>query len=146
MALQIPKLEDTIERLACFTYQRFLMNGSWINGANITSHGSIANIAESIFNISNADWCKTEMFNKNYEIIINNRESWNNGLDLNSVHLYSDGSKRNGRTASGWFSETLKWEGNLRLDDHSTIMQAELIAIEECATRCLHSITIMVDS
>lgn len=69
-----------------------------------------------------------------------------------AINWYSDGSKKEEKTASGIFRESDDYSNNCRLPDHSTIMQAETFGINMCATRSLRekitnkNITIHSDS
>ncbi len=66
---------------------------------------------------------------------ISERDEWNTRLEAteNPLVWYSDGSKTDTATGCGIYCEEYLFNRSDRLSDHSTVMQAETIAIKLCA-------------
>lgn len=77
-------------------------------------------------------------FEQNFDVIIPERREWHDGeitSDKKQIVFYTDGSKKDGRTGAGIFGPGIKaW---IPMGEMATVFQAELMAINECARRCL---------
>lgn len=93
-------------------------------------------------------------FCRNFTTIIPTREEWNLGnvLTEDGKAIFTDGSKTSQGTGSGIYSEELDIMVSIRLPDHGSVFQAEVLAIaraaELAAARVIsrEDITIYVDS
>ncbi|XP_036322108.1 uncharacterized protein LOC118736115 [Rhagoletis pomonella] len=85
-------------------------------------------------NIPDTDYCAPRLnFTKRYRISIPDRKFWSGGApdDNGSLHLYTDGSKLDGKVGGGVFSARLGLEICFRLPNHCSVFQAEVAAIQE---------------
>jgi len=67
---------------------------------------------------------------------IETRTDWDNLPHQfeNAVNIYTDGSKLNSQTGGGVFSPELDIKVSFRLQDHCSVFQAEVMAIQEAIT------------
>jgi len=75
-------------------------------------------------------------FERRYKIFIPTRTDWDNLPHQfeNAVNIYTDGSKLNFQTGGGVFSPELDIKVSIRLPDHCSVFQAEVMAIREAMT------------
>jgi ribonuclease HI len=135
-ALEILPLNLMIEMRAKECYERLKLSGTWRECSNNFGHRSIASSMLSTSATESYDKCSTTWnFDRMYNTEIPDREEWNQSLNNTSEPLvwYSDGSKTDSATGCGVFCEELKISRSERLSDHSTVMQAETVAIKLCA-------------
>lgn len=132
----LDSLKLKLMETALMTHHRLKKTGNWIEGAEKEGqHGHIRVVADKIINQGQLDQiCKVPNNAKRYSTAIRDRTSWdvasrNEGV----IKWFSDGSKREGRTASGIYSSRSLTGKNARLEDYNTVMQAETYAIEMCA-------------
>lgn len=150
-AFDILPLNIYVEQIAMNTYARLSANEMWgnVNSNSNRQHSVIANEIGKIIPINDYDLCKrTNLKNRKFKVVINKREHWDRGTSKfpNAIKFFSDGSKRNGKTAAGAYCQKIKLgqtfkeiKRSVRLSDYSTIAQAELIGIEQCAKFCLNT-------
>jgi ribonuclease HI len=113
----------------------------WRESSNNYGHGSIANTVEPANNLEAYDKCATEWnFNMKYKTELPSRHEWNLSLGKadDPLIFYSDGSKTDISTGCGIYCEELNIKRSERLSNHSTVMQAETIAIKICAEEASH--------
>jgi ribonuclease HI len=135
-ALEMLPLDIVIETRARECYDRLKLSDAWRACSEPFGHGAIASIVEVGNNDDHCDKCvKTWNFDMKYKTEIRNREEWDHSLKSASepITWYSDGSKMDRTTGSGIYCEQLQIEKSVRLSDHSTVMQAETLAINMCA-------------
>lgn len=144
-AFNILPLSIKIKNTALKSYNRLAATSMWLRSNYNKEHREIATISNSILRTHEYDLIRRENNNdRKFKVIIRERETWDDETkDLEAIRWYSDGSKRDGRTAAGIFCPDIKphenSEGltrNIRLNDDATIAQAELIAIDQCARYC----------
>lgn len=140
VALNIPPLEMRIFSLALASYYRLKFNGLWRQDST-TGDGGIRREAEQLISTGNADIMPNKSMARRFTVTINDRTCWNRGVKLNnkSIVWYTDGSKRDDKIASGIYCKNSGYTLNIRLSDHATVMQAEVIAIELVAEHCLQN-------
>ena len=82
-------------------------------------------------------------------------EVWKNGVThllKNSIQIYTNGSKLNGVVGSEIFSESVGIAQSIRLPDHCSVFQAEVVPIQDAARIigdgriCKRNVTILSDS
>lgn len=156
--LNMIPLDIKIREMATRACHRLKSAGTWIGinkGGDCKKHKQIEEqIARHKLN-EDIDACDREWNEgKRYKVLINERRNWSYSLNVrnNLDCWYTDGSVRDGKTGIGIYNSGKKQNVSKRLSDHSTIMQAEVIAIRECARICLKTncqskdIIICVDS
>jgi ribonuclease HI len=134
-ALGILPLHIVIETRARECYDRLKLYDTWRASSESYGHGLIAN-TETITDNHDYDKCaKKWNFVREYKTEIRSRDEWDYSLRTASEPIiwYSDGSKTDSATGSGIYCEQLQIERSERLSSHSTVMQAETIAIKLCA-------------
>ena len=102
---------------------------------------------------------KHKVFKRNFECIINERDKAENLESVpeqNTIKVFTDGSKMNGRVGAGYYIElpdnSRTEEAVFYLGRHSTVFQAEVFAILKVAEKLLteklqnENISILVDS
>ena len=80
------------------------------------------------------DYCTPILtFTNNYKVTIPTRDDWNNliHLKVNSINIFTHGSKSDDKAGGGVFLPELQIETSFRLPDHCTVYQAEVMAIVE---------------
>jgi ribonuclease HI len=135
-ALDMLPLDILSETRARECYERLKLSDTWRECSESYGHGLIASTVATRDDLDSYDKCtKIWNFEKKYKTEIRKREEWN--LSLNTVSepiiWYSDGSKTDKGTGSGMYCEQLKIERSEKLCNHSTVMQAETLAIKLCA-------------
>lgn len=153
--LNVPPLEVRIRSLAQSTYVRLKSAGNWCDNEFTTRKGSVAKHIEGINQLDNTDFCLERLkVNRNFETSIGNRDEWMKHCNVNddSIVWFTDGSKRDGKTASGIYRMSDGYAKCLRISDYCTVMQAEVMAIEMCVDECIkqrmanESIKVLIDS
>jgi ribonuclease HI len=151
--LNVVPLNIKIQMTAFSAFLRLKKSSTWRQDCLISPHKKIAYMLEN--SDINGDECtRSWCFKRDYKIIINERNNWDEGLNLifDQNCWYTDGSVRDKKAAIGVHNTVKDVSILKRVSDHSTVMQAELKAIEECAEYCLtenttnNLITIVSDS
>lgn len=125
--------------VAFSTYLRLNKAQMWRPDCAVSLHKKISNTIK-FENSAKEDLCsRTWNLHKKYKITLNERENWSYGLNItnNPNCWFTDGSKKDNRTAIGVFNPVKNKLLSKRTSDHSNIMQSELKAIEECAKLCM---------
>jgi ribonuclease HI len=134
-ALEILPINIVTEIRARECYERLKTAGTWNTNAEIFGHGEIANLNYDFPHEQLDNCARMWNFGNKFRVEILNRQDWN--LTLNETYdplvWYSDGSKTDNTTGSGIFCEEYSVNRSERLSDHSTVMQAETLAIKLCA-------------
>lgn len=152
IALNLSPFEIKCQTIATESYRRLKLNETWERMASQTGHGEIESISRMTQETDKSR--KIWNFGRKYHTVIDERCSWNVGIRDIAMPLiwYSDGSKRNGKTASGIYCPLLGVSKSYRISDHSTVMQAEMIGVMKCAEESLRrdikhkNIVILTDS
>lgn len=154
--LNITPLEIKIKVLAVKACARLKAANTWRKDSDyFDMHRGIEKVLDKLENDGESDECaRTWNNNKKYATVINERNNWSYSLDIsnNNWCWYTDGSIRDGKAALGIVNLAAGIEIGIRLSDHSTIMQAEILGIKECALMCLNynienkNIIILTDS
>ena len=84
-----------------------------------------------------------QAFSNRYRVTIPERSAWENNQRPYDVKweliVYTDGSRKNGLTGAGWINAVDEASfAVLRLGGQATVFQAEVYAIENCATKLVH--------
>lgn len=144
--LNVIPLELEIERLAIKACARLIKAGTWIKkGGCKHLHKSIEAETTKLMNTGETDDCAREWNEgRRFNTTINDRKNWKYGLhiDNNDDCWYTDGSVRDGRAALGIANLAKGIFHNMRLSNHGTIMQAEVMGINVCAKICLEKMYI----
>lgn len=139
--LNIVPLDMEIEKLAIKACARLIKTGMWREeGGCKNLHKSIKPITTELMDYGDTDECHKEWNeSRKFNTIINDRKNWKYGLyvDNNNDCWYTDGSVRAGRAAIGIANLANNYFYNLRLSNHCTIMQAEVMGINTCAKICI---------
>jgi ribonuclease HI len=89
---------------------------------------------------TNSDKITPRMFfNRNFEILIHDRDSTGNfvsSLSVEDLQLYSDGAKTSNGTGIGVYSEQLNINLSLNVGNNTTVFQSEVKAIQVAACEC----------
>ena len=141
-ALELLPLDILSEIRARDCYERLRISNTWNVNSENTGHGTIANTIDTEHQMDQLDRCaKTWNFGKKFKVEIHERDVWDNMLvqTPNQLIWYSDGSKTDTATGLGIYCEELQVKKSARLSDHSTVMQAETLAIKTCAETMIQS-------
>lgn len=151
--LNVFPLYIKIQSTAFSCYLRLKKSQMWRLDSATLSHKKIENLLDHSF--ENRDSCpRTVNLDLNFKTTINERKNWSYGLSIsNNPHCwFTDGSKTEDKTAVGIHNPALNISISKRTSNHSSILQTELKAIEECADHCIKKnitnkpITIITDS
>lgn len=136
-------LDLKIEETAMKTYCRLVANGTWrkdIPGGLKNGHTAIAAKLKNVVELE-LDVCGREFMHSNTtKVIINKENVWRKEKGMNEANSwYVDASVRRQGTGFGIYNRALHevlGEFAVRMEDHVTITQAELKAIETSARIC----------
>lgn len=135
-ALNICPITTKVQTTAIAAYFRLKQSKLWRGNINKTNQGQLQKMGENLIRVNNVDQDK-RYYNRhrNYDVRIREKEKWREGIKAHdrSIEWYSDGSRKDNKTASGIWCKELRTKINIRLSDWSTVMQAEITAIEMCA-------------
>lgn len=138
VALNIPPIKIRVQTRAIETFFRLKINNMWQKSPYQSGHRAIEKAALEIHDGREIDVIPKTATVKQYKVTINDRINWKAGSDnFDAVVWYSDGSKRNNKTASGIYRTQDEFSANSRVSDDSTIMQAEVHGIKMCASQSL---------
>lgn len=152
--LNLPRLDKFIKLDAEKSALRLKRTKTLLSG-DLTGHLSILN-EFSINPIVEKCSDRMEMvvnYDIPYQVIMSSRQEWEEGgpnIPPGSIKFYTDGSKMNNLAGSGVYGSRTKT--SIHLGQWSTVFQAEIYAILECALLCLKrkyrhaSICILSDS
>lgn len=142
-ALDAHPIHILIQATAIATCNRLKLNNTWRSDAFQGTHGKIENVLATLGETQETDICKPNWGIKlDFTTTIKEASIWNKDIDSidNPVRWWSDGSRMRGKTGTGIYSPQLQIKSSFRLNDESTIMQAELHGIEASA---YHSLNLM---
>lgn len=134
--LSINPIDIQVRYEAALATHRLRILGEWDCGTRRTLHQTVLENLPG-YHLSNVkcDRVAEQLVLTECECLIPDRGSWGSGEILENargIHFYTDGSKMDGRTGSGFFSRDLDVGRSYRLPDHNNVFQAEMVAITEC--------------
>lgn len=155
--LDVLPIDIHIEMTAAKGCGRLMKAGTWIDlnkGGEQGKHRRLETAINNLRGTETTDELEPEWEEiRNYEIMINGRNDWSKGTEINNMDCwYTDGSVRGDRVALGIYNAKRRIKISYRLSDHGTIMQAETMGAKECARLCNNNwlkgkkITICTDS
>jgi ribonuclease HI len=134
-ALDLLPLNIIIEIRAREGFERLKLNGTWRDIAEEYGHGKLAE-QSNIEDQERYDNCsRIWNFGKNFKIEIPERGEWDSSLKNTHEPMawYTDGSKNDVATGCGVYCEQAGINRSERLNEHTTVMQAETTALRLCA-------------
>lgn len=155
--LDIPPLHIFVEREARLAMYRFYHTACQMPKSDIGGgSGLLPDImAEEVLQMTADIMITRTRYEMPYTVLIYNRDEWvqnQTALTRADSCWYTDGSKTNAGVGAGVYSCNPKTEVSYRLGKFATVFQAEIFAIEMCATRLVErqvahkSINIFCDS
>lgn len=151
--LNLPPLNLHLEKEARSSMLRILTarKGNWLSRALTTLGESVNDVPVLGMPLDTIPPKLSTQINYSVELL--KREDWTNSLikwKPGSLKWYTDGSKSGSEVGCGVYGEAPKKAISLNLGRHSSIFQAEVYAILECATANLqsnyHNCTIYIHS
>lgn len=130
----LPPLDIQIKGSAVACCNRLIKSKNWKPVAQSFGHAEIIKTYEKL-KFTDDDAIDREWFVKQrFDTIINDRSNWQKDLETADATVWwCDGSVAQGRVGTGVYCPKLSTTKCIRLDDHSTIMQAEVLGISTCA-------------
>lgn len=132
--MNLTPLDLFIESVAARSATRLKLLGCFRTTRN--GHGSIlGSYRDSIMNEHFDYTYKSKLFGNLYNTVIPSREEWreNRVILPNEISVYTEGSKMDCGTGSGFYCEHQQMEESFRLPDTCSVFQAEMLAIKKAA-------------
>jgi ribonuclease HI len=154
--LNMPDLGSKIVGSAMQSYLRLKEQGTWMTEIGYQNgHREIEKISAKHIETEEKDNMEPIINNgRRFQCRINLRENWKYLLHIrnNPYCWYTDGSKKDNNVGLGCYNPVEKLSISMRLSDHASVMQAEMLAIETVAATLIQrntetkEITILSDS
>lgn len=142
MLLGLPPLSITIEAVATLSAHRLACLGLWCDYETKTGHKSL----NTFLTREKDSWKNTDrivcqyFFDPPFKVEIKDREAWTEKelkKGEKEVFWFSDASKTDSGTGIGVHCDTLTNDLSISLNNSSSVFQAEIFAIDQCAKECL---------
>ena len=125
-------IDVKVKSNAILAYNRLKYAGTWREDSSPKGQASIVKIAKKILRDNDEDNLKKTWFvGKNFKTICDSSKNWDNKNKYisNPNKIWTDASIYNGKTGVGIYSSELSISKSLRINEKSTITQAEIKAI-----------------
>ena len=129
-------IDVKVKSNAILAYKRLKYAGTWREDSIPKGQASIVKIANKILRDNDEDNLnKTWFVGKHFKTICDSSKNWDNKNKyiLNPLKIWTDASVYDAKSGIGIYSSELSISKSLRLNDKSTITQAEIKAIELAA-------------
>jgi ribonuclease HI len=141
--LGLPPLHIFVESVARKDIYRLSLTKQLCFGPFDEGHSKLWKIMTS----SNSLWhapCDTgpviEFIDTGYEVVIASRDDWSEETELRGdIVFYTDGSRQNGKTGVGIYSENPVTAMSISIGNLTSVFQAELYGILNCASICIEN-------
>ena len=146
--LNITLIEEFLLAEAVRGSYRITVSGLWhvnpiASCGKTKSHVDVCNEARRFLQMPADRIKKTKVFERNFECQIMDKKNairFESVLNQNTVKIYPDGSKLDGRVGAGFYAEYLNnspKQAFFHLEIYSTVFQAEVLAISKIAKNLL---------
>ncbi|XP_036336302.1 uncharacterized protein LOC118746562 [Rhagoletis pomonella] len=138
--LNMMPIDLCLKEAAMYSALRLRESGLW--GSRTFGHSSILGLT-SIGNKTTDYMVSTLDFGLNVQVRFPSRREWKRGqaADREAICIYTDGSKMDCGVGTGVYSEELGVNRSLRLENHASIFQAEVLGICEACRILRNSAT-----